>query len=288
MRAFSIARFLTVAHKAMPELPEVETTRRGIVPYLKGRRIHELVVREPRLRWPVPADLAERIRGQVLRDVERRAKYLLFRFDNGTMIGHLGMSGSMRILTGALPPPRKHDHIDLLTDDGSCLRFHDPRRFGALLWSDGDPQAHELLRALGPEPLGDDFDARRLYKMSRGRKAPVKNFIMDNHVVVGVGNIYANEALYAAGIHPLRQAGRISLTRYQRLTDEIRRVLARSIETGGTTLRDYVNGDGMPGYFALSLAVYGRDGETCPACSETIRLTRCGQRSTFFCPQCQR
>jgi len=272
----------------MPELPEVETTRRGIVPYLKGQRIRRLVVRERRMRWPIPAELESLIEGQIIRDVERRAKYLLFRFDHGSMIGHLGMSGSMRILTGELPPPRKHDHVDLLTDHGTCLRFHDPRRFGSLLWCDGDPAKHDLLKALGPEPLDGDFDAQRLYRLSRGRKAPVKSFIMDNHTVVGVGNIYANEALFAAGIHPLRAAGRIALPRYERLVSEIKRVLARSIETGGTTLRDYVNGDGMPGYFALSLSVYGRDGEPCPQCKQPLKVTRSGQRSTFYCGACQR
>jgi len=272
----------------MPELPEVETTRRGILPHLLGRRIRALNVRESRLRWPIPAEVPSVVQGQWVRSVERRAKYILMGLDQGTLIGHLGMSGSMRILTGNLPVPRKHDHFDLLMEEGVCLRYHDPRRFGALLWTDGPADEHPLLAHLGPEPLTSAFDGDGLYALARQRKTPVKSLIMDNQVVVGVGNIYANEALYAAGIHPLRPARRISKARYASLVDEIKAVLTRSIETGGTTLRDYVNGEGTPGYFALRLNVYGKSGESCPRCREPIRTVRSGQRGTFFCPRCQR
>ncbi|WP_120994891.1 bifunctional DNA-formamidopyrimidine glycosylase/DNA-(apurinic or apyrimidinic site) lyase [Stutzerimonas urumqiensis] len=270
----------------MPELPEVETTRRGIEPHLLGRRIERVVVRDHRLRWPIPEDLDSRLSGQRIERVARRAKYLMLEAEAGTLVVHLGMSGSLRLVDGALEP-RKHDHADLLLDSGQALRYHDPRRFGAMLWTT-DPLAHPLLASLGPEPLGDDFDGDRLYRLSRGRSMAVKPFIMDNAVVVGVGNIYATEALFAAGIDPRRPAGGISRARYQRLAEEIRRVLAYAIERGGTTLRDFVGGDGKPGYFQQELFAYGRGGEFCKACGSTLREIRLGQRASVYCPRCQR
>lgn len=271
----------------MPELPEVETTRRGISPHIEGQRIAELVVRQPSLRWPVPDELPALLRRQVLHQVERRSKYLLLRFDRGTAILHLGMSGSLRIVDSG-EPAAVHDHVDFRFASGVALRFTDPRRFGCLLWQAKDAPEHKLLASLGPEPLGDEFDGERLFRLSRGRKSAVKTFIMDSKIVVGVGNIYANEALFAAGIRPDRAAGRISRQRYEQLAQEIRAVLARAIRKGGTTLRDFVGGDGKPGYFKQELKVYGRGGEPCRTCQATLTEIRLGQRSTVFCRQCQR
>lgn len=270
----------------MPELPEVETTRRGIAPHIEGQRISRIIVRQPRLRWPVPRGLDKRLAGQVIQQVERRGKYLLIETAEGSLILHLGMSGSLRITDPAIPP-RKHDHVDIVLDNGKCLRFHDPRRFGAMLWS-RKPLSHELIKNLGPEPLGDDFNGDYLFEQSRGRKLAVKNFIMDSHVVVGVGNIYASEALFLAGIHPSRPAGRISKARYLVLADAIKQVLSKAINEGGTTLRDFVREDGQPGYFAQSLNVYGRDGKACRTCGATIRKKVIGQRSSYYCPACQK
>lgn len=269
----------------MPELPEVETTRRGILPHIRGKRVQQVVVRQPRLRWPVSAEIAA-LAGQTLEDVERRGKYLLLRFSRGVALVHLGMSGSLRVLK-APETPRLHDHVDVLFEGGITLRYHDPRRFGAWLWCEGEVLQHPLLASLGPEPLGDGFSGQYLFEQSRGRTAPVKTFLMDSHVVVGVGNIYANEALYMAGILPSRAAGRISLERYQRLAGAVREVLAFSIQQGGTTLRDFVGGDGKPGYFQQTLRVYGRGGEPCRGCGEILRETRLGQRATVFCKFCQ-
>jgi len=272
----------------MPELPEVETTRRGIAPFLEGRRLRGIEVRQPRLRWPVPVEvLARTLPGGTVRAVERRAKYLLLRLDTGTLILHLGMSGSLRCLHEPVAPG-VHDHLDLVLDNGERLRLTDPRRFGALLWTEGDPAAHPLLAALGPEPLGEGFDGDYLYSRTRGRRQAIKTLIMDSHVVVGVGNIYANEALFRAGIHPARPAGRISAARCERLAAAIRGVLAEAIELGGTTLRDFHASDGRPGYFRLQLAVYDRGAEPCRTCAGPIRVIRLGQRSTFYCPRCQR
>lgn len=271
----------------MPELPEVETTRRGIEPHLRGRRIERLVVRQPRLRWPVPAELAGLLRGQAVERVERRAKYLLVPFSRGTLIMHLGMSGSLRLVPAGLAVG-KHDHVDMELDSGQALRFTDPRRFGAMLWHPAGGEEHPLLAALGPEPLSGDFDGDYLLRRARGRQVPVKAFLMDSHIVVGVGNIYANEALFAAGIRPDRAAGRISRQRYARLAEEVKAVLARSIREGGTTLRDFVGGDGKPGYFRQQLTVYGRGGEPCRNCGQALHEVRLGQRSTVFCGHCQR
>jgi formamidopyrimidine-DNA glycosylase len=271
----------------MPELPEVETTRRGIEPWVIGRRVAGVTVREPRLRRPVSPQLAAALTGQRIRSVGRRAKYLLLGTPAGTAILHLGMSGSLRICRPA-PPPGAHDHIDLEFEDGRVLRFTDPRRFGLMVWTRADPLRHPLLARLGPEPLGDDFDGGHLYLLSRRRRAAVKSFIMDGRIVVGVGNIYASESLHRAGIHPLRAAGRISAARYDRLAGCIREVLGEAIEAGGTTLRDFTGGDGRPGYFAHHLSVYGHAGEPCPACGRPIRQRVIGQRASYFCVGCQR
>lgn len=270
----------------MPELPEVETTLRGIRPWLEGRRLEAVTVREARLRWPVPATV-QQARGARVTGLRRRAKYLLLETDaGGDLLVHLGMSGSLRVITDE-SAPRVHDHFDLVTRD-AVIRYNDPRRFGALLWVTPPRSVHPLLRHLGPEPLGGDFDGRWLYERSRGRRVAVKNFIMDGRVVVGVGNIYASEALFMAGIHPTRPAGRIALARYERLAAAIRDVLSRSIAQGGTTLRDYVNSDGAPGYFALDLLAYGRGGEPCFQCGAPLRQKTIGQRSSFYCIRCQR
>lgn len=270
----------------MPELPEVETTRRGIAPHLEGHRITGVLLRRPDLRWPIPPEISTLLPGQVIEAVERRAKYLLIETAAGTALLHLGMSGMLRVLPGETPPG-KHDHVDITLDSGRVLRFTDPRRFGALLWQ-MPGQTHELLQGIGPEPLTDDFDGDVLWRASRGRKAAVKTFIMDNAVVVGVGNIYASEALFAAGIDPRRPAGKISRARYARLAAEIKRILAYAITRGGTTLRDFLAPDGAPGYFFQELSAYGRTGEPCHACQTPIRVVTLGQRASFFCPICQR
>lgn len=270
----------------MPELPEVETTLRGIKPHLHKQSIAHVTVREPRLRWPVPDDV-KKAEGQVLVDLRRRGKYLLLELEQGGLILHLGMSGSLRILTQP-QAPGKHDHIDIELQNGTCLRFNDPRRFGAFLWVDGLPETHPLLSKLGPEPLSTDFTADYLYRRSRGRQVAIKNFIMNGQIVVGVGNIYASEALYMAGIHPQRAAGRISLQRYRGLVAAIVDVLNRSIELGGTTLRDFVNSEGMAGYFAQELLVYNRAGSDCFQCGAAILQKVIGQRTSYYCAACQR
>ncbi len=270
----------------MPELPEVETTRRGIEPHALHKVVDELIIRDHRLRWPVPEDLPARLKGATLREVDRRAKYLLLHFDQGTVIVHLGMSGSLRVITDDAPP-QKHDHIDLVFTDGVRLRFNDPRRFGCWLWAE-DATPHPLLANLGPEPLGEEFNGSYLFRRSRDRKTPVKSFLMDNRIVVGVGNIYANEALFKTGIHPNRPAGRISAARYHQLAEAVKETLAAAILAGGTTLRDFVNSDGKPGYFAQSLLVYGRRGQPCPTCQQPLREIRMNQRSTIYCTRCQR
>ncbi|APG27099.1 DNA-formamidopyrimidine glycosylase [Syntrophotalea acetylenivorans] len=271
----------------MPELPEVETIRCGIEPFIKGRQVSRVVVRTPRLRWPIPVDLASQMCGRTVQDVERRAKYLLLRTEAGTLLIHLGMSGYLRVLEQP-QAPGKHDHADIEFSGGICLRLNDVRRFGALLWLDGDPAQHPLLAGLGPEPLSEELTGDYLYQRSRGRRLAVKPFIMDSKVVVGVGNIYASEALFRAGIDPARAAGRISLVRYRRLAEAIRQVLREAITAGGTTLRDFSDQDGRPGYFAQQLQVYGRGGEPCSVCGQAIVKIQLGQRSTYFCRQCQR
>jgi formamidopyrimidine-DNA glycosylase len=271
----------------MPELPEVETTRRGIEPWLVGRRIDALLVREWRLRWRVPRSLPVKLRGARIRAVARRAKYLLIETDAGTLILHLGMSGSLRILDAA-SPPLVHDHLDLVLDSGRCLRFNDPRRFGCLLFTTGEPSRHKLLARLAVEPLSGDFTGERLWRRARRRSASIKSFIMDSRVVAGVGNIYASEALFRAGIRPGLAAGRVSRARMGALVGAIQDVLNEAIGAGGTTLRDYVDADGMPGYFAQKLFVYERTGKPCRRCRTPIRQFTQGQRSTYWCPRCQR
>jgi len=270
----------------MPELPEVETSLRGIAPHLVGRRILHLIARERRLRWPVPPAVDEAVIGQPIIALSRRAKYLLLELQQGALMLHLGMSGSLRVLP-ASTPPGAHDHIDLVLTDGNCLRLRDPRRFGSLHWVPPPTQGHPLLRDLGPEPLSDAFHGAYLHRLARGRRCAVKSFIMDSHVVVGVGNIYASESLFMARIHPHRPAGRIGPERYARLAESIKQVLAAAIAKGGTSLRDFVQEDGKPGYFAQQLRVYGRTGEPCPGCGGPVRQQRIGQRSSFYCPRCQ-
>ncbi|WP_226644150.1 bifunctional DNA-formamidopyrimidine glycosylase/DNA-(apurinic or apyrimidinic site) lyase [Microbulbifer variabilis] len=271
----------------MPELPEVETTCRGLAPHLEGQRIRSVVVRQPRLRWPVDPDFAKHIKNANVLKLERRAKYLLVHTDRGCAIWHLGMSGSLRLVESG-EPPEKHDHVDWRLDSGLILRYRDPRRFGALLWTAADPLAHDLLSHLGPEPLSEAFSGDYLFSSSRKRKQSVKTFIMDGRIVVGVGNIYASESLFLAGIRPNREAGSISKARYLRLVEAIKQVLNRAIAQGGTTLRDFIGGDGKPGYFAQELNVYGRAGAPCPSCGSPVRDMVLGQRSTFFCARCQR
>jgi formamidopyrimidine-DNA glycosylase len=271
----------------VPELPEVETTRRGIAPALIGRRVIDVIVRDRRLRWPIAGHFEASIKGRTVRRIERRAKYILIVFDTGTLILHLGMSGSLRIL-GAEVAPRLHDHWDIYLDSGKVLRFHDPRRFGSAHYTVSDPQLHPLLARLAPEPLSDAFDADYLFRATRKRAVAIKLFIMNSQVVVGVGNIYASEALFRANISPRRAAGRISRAQAQALARAIKDVLAEAIEIGGTTLRDYVNAEGTPGYFRQKLFVYERAGESCRVCKTRIKQFTQGQRSTYWCSVCQR
>ncbi|MGY0505734.1 bifunctional DNA-formamidopyrimidine glycosylase/DNA-(apurinic or apyrimidinic site) lyase [Luteimonas sp. e5] len=270
----------------MPELPEVETTRRGLEPHLLGRQVRAVELRRPDLRWPIPAQLPALLAGARIHAVRRRAKYLLLDTTAGSALWHLGMSGSLRVLPGDIPP-RLHDHVDVLLDDGRILRFNDPRRFGCLLWQ-APGELHPLLRGLGPEPLADEFDGDHLFRRARGRRSAVKTMLMDQAVVVGVGNIYAAEALFAAGIDPRRQAGRISRERYRRLAEAVKHILGHAIERGGTTLRDFISPDGLPGYFEQELLVYGRGGQLCRACGTRLREVQLGQRSSVWCPSCQR
>lgn len=269
----------------MPELPEVETTRRGVAPLVTGRRVARLIVRDARLRWPVASDLDAHLRGERLEGVDRRGKYLLLRFAQGCLIVHLGMSGSLRVLD-ANTPPAPHDHIDLVFDNHQTLRLRDPRRFGAVIWS-ADPTNHPLLQNLGPEPLGPALTADYLAARARGRRRAIKDFLMDAHTVVGVGNIYANEALFAAGVRPTRAAGRITRREWARVVAAIRATLSEAIEAGGTTLRDFSQADGRPGYFRHALKVYGRAGQPCLSCGHPIVPRTIGQRASFYCPGCQ-
>ncbi len=270
----------------MPELPEVETARRGIAPHVLGESIAEVIVRDRRLRWPVPGNLNKKLINRTLRKLSRRGKYLVFHFEHGAMILHLGMSGSLRIFT-TNQPPEKHDHVDFVFQSGSRLRFRDPRRFGCILWTDADPMQHELLSSLGPEPLSDELTGDYLFRKSRKRTQSVKTFIMDSRVVVGVGNIYANESLFMAGIKPQRKAGKISRNEFMALARSVKNVLELALAKGGTTLRDFVNGTGEPGYFRHELQVYDRAGLPCYTCKTPVKVQRLGQRSTFYCPRCQ-
>jgi formamidopyrimidine-DNA glycosylase len=271
----------------MPELPEVETTRRGIEPLVAGKKISGVTLRNAGLRWPVPDDLPDLLPGQKILAVDRRAKYLLFRMNRGTLVIHLGMTGHLRVISsGAVP--RKHDHVEIHFEDQTSLCYNDSRRFGAIFWTGSDPVQHERLRDLGPEPLNGEFTPAYLYERSRGRSVAVKPFLMDAQVVVGVGNIYANEALFRAGIAPQKPAGKVSRQSCERLVPAIRDILRAAIAAGGTTIRDFADSEGRPGYFKQELCVYGRAGMPCVNCHEPIRQMRLGQRSTYFCPKCQK
>ena len=271
----------------MPELPEVETTARGVAPLIVGQRICQCIIRDGRLRWPVPNALPALLAGQTILAVRRRAKYLLIETGAGHVLIHLGMSGSLRVL-GCDTPPGPHDHVDWVLDNNTVLRLRDPRRFGCVLWAGHTPDAHPLLRALGPEPLARAFNGEFLYQIGRKRHSAVKMLLMNSHVVVGVGNIYASESLFAAGIHPARAAGRISLARYGDLAKAVKITLRRAIKAGGTTLRDFTRADGKPGYFRYKLKVYDRTGEPCVNCGAPIQERRIAQRSSFLCGRCQR
>jgi len=270
----------------MPELPEVETTCRGIEPHVTNQVVTSLIIRNCNLRWPIPDFLNEEVEGKQVRSVSRRGKYILLNVDGGSVMIHLGMSGSLRVVTSD-KEPEKHDHVDFAFSNGKLLRLTDPRRFGSVLWQPKG-EHHELLYKLGPEPLSEAFSAEYLKKCCQGRKAAIKQVIMDSHIVVGVGNIYATEALFSSGIDPRRAAGNISEKRLMLLVDEIKKVLAFAIEQGGTTLKDFVGGDGKPGYFKQKLNAYGRKGEPCVQCLAPLSEVRLGQRSTVFCKHCQR
>jgi formamidopyrimidine-DNA glycosylase len=271
----------------MPELPEVETTRRGLEPLIVGRTITGARVHNRSLRWPVPSGLGRLLAGQSIRAVERRSKYLLLRCSGGTLIVHLGMTGHLRVVPAG-EPRKKHDHVELLFDDGRVMRFNDSRRFGAMLWTTENPLDHPLLVGLGPEPFDAAFTVAALAERAKGRVVAIKPFLMDARTVVGVGNIYASEALFRAGIDPRRPAGKVSRASFERLAKAVRDVLAEAIQAGGTTIRDFANSDGEPGYFSISLRVYGRGAEPCVTCGAPIKQERLGQRSTYFCAKCQR
>lgn len=273
----------------MPELPEVEVTRRGVAPHLEGRTVRDVVTRHSGLRWPFPQDLAAQVRGRVIRFTARRGKYLLIHFDHGVLIIHLGMSGHLRILSQDIPA-QKHDHFDMVLE-GQVLRLTDPRRFGAVLWHEHDHgplESHPLLQTLGVEPFGEDFSAQMLYRATRNRKSAIKQVLLAGDIVVGVGNIYASESLFRAGIHPGTPACRIGLARHERLVLAIRHILAAAIEKGGSSLRDFIGADGQSGYFQQHYFVYDRTGLPCRLCGSNIRQARHGQRSTFYCVNCQK
>ncbi|MGD9788133.1 MAG: bifunctional DNA-formamidopyrimidine glycosylase/DNA-(apurinic or apyrimidinic site) lyase [Sulfuricellaceae bacterium] len=270
----------------MPELPEVEVTRRGLEPHLAGKRLLGAVVRNPRLRHPIPDGLAKTLAGLAVRGVSRRGKYLLLDCGSGWLILHLGMSGSLRVLPAATPP-EKHDHFDLLLEGGLCLRLRDPRRFGGVIWTVGDALGHPLLASLGIEPLGPEFGGTALHALTRNRRAPIKQVLMDGKVVVGVGNIYANESLFRAGIDPRTPAHKLGPKRCARLAETVQQTLEQAIAAGGSTLRDFVDPSGKPGYFPQQYYVYGREGQPCRVCGAPVLAIRQGQRATFYCPRCQ-
>lgn len=269
----------------MPELPEVETSRRGILPYLKGQIIDKIIVRQPKLRWSVDKAISN-VHGQVILDIKRRAKYLLLQLPNNWIVIHLGMSGSLRILKNP-QKAEKHDHIDLVLENGVTLRYTDPRRFGSWLWANSLDEISQL-QHLGPEPLSDEFSAEYLFEKARSRKIPIKSWIMDNHIVVGVGNIYASESLFMAKINPNRKVNSLQLNEFERLVASIKQVLTKSIKQGGTTLKDFLQSNGKPGYFAQELQVYGREGKQCLICGTEIKSQKIGQRNTFYCEYCQK
>jgi formamidopyrimidine-DNA glycosylase len=271
----------------VPELPEVETTRRGVAPHVEGQKVTAVRVYDRRLRWPVPRNLSRSLVGRTVDRVERRSKYLLFRLGQGTLIVHLGMTGSLRVFSEP-PPKQAHDHVDLEFANGIVLRYRDPRRFGAMLWSPASKREHPLLAALGPEPFDDGFNAEYLYRATRNRRAGIKLALMDNRLVVGVGNIYATESLFRAGIRPTRAANLIARSRFSRLIEAVRDTLTDAIAKGGSTLRDYVDSRGERGYFQLDYFVYGRADEPCRVCGTLVRSVRLGGRASSYCPHCQR
>ena len=271
----------------MPELPEVETTRRGIEPLVSNKVVDQVLIHNESLRWPVPQELTSLLPGQKFGAVNRRSKYLLFSIGQGTMIVHLGMTGNLRVDSSSTER-RKHDHVEIVFTDGSVLRYNDSRRFGSILWTAEDPADHFRLASLGPEPFDSGFNSAYLYKRSRDRRIAVKPFLMDAHVVVGVGNIYASEALFRARIAPVRPAGKVSKAAYERLIEAVTIILNEAIAAGGTTIRDFTNSEGKPGYFKQELRVYGRTGQKCTACDTLIKQIKLGQRSTFYCPSCQK
>jgi len=271
----------------MPELPEVETTLRGIHPHLVGQKISRVTIRHFGLRWPIITHLAEKIENQRIQTATRRGKYLLLNLQTGTLIIHLGMSGSLRVLSHH-ETPKKHDHVDFCLSNHKILRFHDPRRFGAIIWTDDDPNLHPLLKKLGPEPFSKAFSATYLFDISRKRQISIKLFIMNHLIVVGVGNIYANEALFMAGIKPMKKASKVTLGEYKKLVSAIKQVLKAAIKQGGSTLKNFLSSDGKPGYFTLHLKVYGRGNQACLKCKKNISAIRLGQRSTFYCNFCQK
>jgi formamidopyrimidine-DNA glycosylase len=271
----------------MPELPEVETTRRGLEPHAAGRRIAAVHVYDPRLRWPVPRSLPKNAAGRLIDRIDRRSKYLLFRLGEDSLLVHLGMTGSLRLYESA-PARRQHDHVDIVLDSGATLRYHDPRRFGAVLWVPGPAERHPLLASLGPEPFDPAFDVDYLWRATRRRSVAIKPALMDSRLVVGVGNIYANESLFRAGVRPTTPVHRLSRLRLGRLIEQIRATLADAIVKGGSTLRDYVDSAGEPGYFQLDYYVYGREGQPCRVCGSAIVSLRQGGRATSYCRRCQR
>ncbi len=269
----------------MPELPEVEVCRLGITPHIITQQVTKVIVRDKRLRWPIPDEI-NAVNGLKVLAVDRRSKYLLLRFASGTLLLHLGMSGTVRVIEKSTPIA-KHDHFDLVFANGKVLRLNDPRRFGAVLWFENHQDELGLLTKLGPEPLSDAFNPGYLFNKAKNRKVPIKTFLMNNHIVVGVGNIYANEALFQAGILPTTKAGEINEQRLNKLTEIIKQVLSAAIKQGGTTLKDFTQADGRPGYFAQSLMVYGRAGQECFSCKTILQEIRQSNRSSVFCPRCQ-
>jgi len=270
----------------MPELPEVETTMRGIIPHVKQQTIAKVIVRQYQLRWPIPTDIQQILLGKTIIHIERMGKYLLLKTHSGAIIIHLGMSGNLRILAEECLP-NKHDHVDLVFHNNKVLRFTDPRRFGAFLWVEGDPGNHCLLKNLGIEPLTKGFSSKYLWLRAQNRVMPIKSFLMDSKIVTGIGNIYATEALFEAGIYPAVPAKSVSIERLDKLVKSIKEILRCAIKQGGTTLKDFINSDGKPGYFSNQLKAYGRDGLPCVVCHSTLQLMQIGQRSTVYCNRCQ-
>ena len=270
----------------MPELPEVETTKRGLEPHIVGKQVLSVQIYQKQLRWEIPSHLPTTIKGEFIKKISRRAKYILIKFSNGTLIMQLGMSGSISVVPSG-EALKKHHHFELILDNRTSMRFHDPRRFGSILWQKNNEQL-SLFKNIGPEPLSNEFNVNTLYLSSKGRKKNIKAFIMDSSIVVGVGNIYASESLFLAGISPKRVAGKTSKKRYQALTQCIKQILTEAINNGGTTLNDFSNIDGEPGYFSQVLSVYGRNDMSCYQCNGTIKRIVQNQRASYYCPRCQK